>query len=227
MDSQTPEQGVTTGGAPRPPASRRARRSDGERSYRAIMEAATSMATERGLDGLSIADLAVATGMSKGGLYAHFGSKLELQLATIAAAADIMNAQVIGPALSAPEPIARLRALFENFLIYAQHTFPGGCFFASAGSEFGARAGDVRELLVKHHIAWTSLLTDIISDACEAGQLDIRDKEPTQLAFEFDSFLHMANDSYVLHRDHEQIQRARRAVAWLLEYHSPDQCRSS
>lgn len=222
MDGQIPEQGAARGSGPRPGASRHSRRSDGERSYRAIMDAATRLATERGLDGLSISELAAATGMSKGGLYAHFGSKEELQLATVAVASDVMDTQVIKPALLLPEPIARLRALCENFLTYAQHTYSGGCFFASVSSEFDTRPGAVRDRIVELHTAWMRLLADLIEGAREAGQLDTRGKEPAQLAFELDSLLHLANDSYVLHQDTEQLRYARRGVAWLLEQHTPD-----
>jgi AcrR family transcriptional regulator len=186
------------------------------------MQVAPRLATERGLDGLSIAELAAATGMSKGGLYAHFGSKEELQLATIAAAAEIVETQVIEPALCLPEPIARIRALCENFLDYAQHTFSGGCFFASASSEFDTRDGEVRDRIAEHHAAWMRLLTDLIDDAFEAGQLNSRGKEAAQLAFELNSLLHLANDSYVLHKDPEQLNYARRGIAWLLEHHTPD-----
>jgi AcrR family transcriptional regulator len=90
------------------------------------MLAATRLVTERGLDGLSISGPAAATGMSEGGLNVHFGSKQELRLATVAAAADIMDSQVTSPALPLPEAIARLRAPCENFLTHAEHTFPGG-----------------------------------------------------------------------------------------------------
>ena len=186
------------------------------------MEVAPGLATERGLDGLSLSELAAATGMSKAGLYAHFGTKEELQLAIVDAAADIMNAKVIEPALRLQEPIARLRALCENFLAYAQHTFPGGCFFAAASSEFDTRAGTVRDRIAEQHTAWMKLLADIIEAAAQAGQLDTRGKEPALLAFELAGLMHQANDSYVLHQDPEPIQYARSGIAWLLEQHAPD-----
>lgn len=185
------------------------------------MEAAAKLATERGLDGLTISELAAETGLTKGGLYAHFGSKEELQLATVEAAAEIWDTRVAGPALARPEPIDRLRALCENFLTYAQHAFPGGCFFAAASSEFDTRPGPVRDRVAEYDTGWMRLLTDVITDARQAGQLDTRGKEPAQLAFELDSFLHLANDSYVLHRDPEQLRHARTAVSWLLEQHTP------
>jgi AcrR family transcriptional regulator len=222
MDGHTLEREAAGESGLRPAASPRKRRSDGERSHRAIMDAATRLATERGLDGLAISELAAETGLTKGGLYAHFGSKEQLQLATVDAALEIVAAQVVGPALSLPQPIARLRALCENFLTYAQHTFPGGCFFAAAGSEFDTRTGAVRDRLVEYGTSWMKLLTDVIGDACEAAELDVHGKKPAQLAFELNSFLHLANDAYVLYQDPEQFDYARTAVARLLEQHTPD-----
>src|SRR6201993_2054403 len=97
------------------PPSRR-RRSDGERSRAAILREAARLATVEGLDGLSLARLADAVGMSKSGLFAHFGSKEELQLATIEAADEIFEGNVRVPALAARTGIERLRALTGNYL---------------------------------------------------------------------------------------------------------------
>lgn len=201
----------------------RKRRSDGERSHRSIMEAATALATVRGLEGLSIGELAAATGMSKGGLYAHFGSKQELQLATIAAATEIVAAQVTRPALRLREPITRLRAVCENFLLYAERTFPGGCFFASVSAEMDTRAGIVRDHIAEQHTEWMNLLTELVDDAREAGELNMREKKPAQLAFEIDAYLHLGNDAYVLHQEPEQLNYARSAICRLLDQHTPDQ----
>src|SRR3954465_14746757 len=115
--------------APRAP---RRRRSDGERSRTAILHEAARLATVEGLDGLSIGRLADAVGMSKSGLFAHFGSKEELQLATIETAWALFGELVIAPALAAPTGLERLVALTENFLRHVEESvFPGGCFFAS------------------------------------------------------------------------------------------------
>src|SRR4051812_14067395 len=107
-------------------------RSDGERSRSAILREATKLATVEGLDGLSIGRLADAVGMSKSGLFAHFGSKEELQLATIAAASEIFTHEVVEPAAGAPNGLERLRQFAENFLGHVSgEAFPGGCFSAS------------------------------------------------------------------------------------------------
>ena len=121
------------------PAPRR-RRSDGERSRKSILEAAAALATIDGLEGLSIGRLAERTGMSKSGLYAHFGSKQELQLATVETANEIFQAEVIEPALAAPAGRERLLALCDHYFSHLEReVFPGGCFFASAAADFDTR----------------------------------------------------------------------------------------
>src|SRR5438552_14948405 len=95
---------------------RRKPRSDGERSRRTILDAAAKLATVDGLEGLSIGRVADHIGMSKSGLYAHFGSKQELQLAAIETASEIFAAEVVAPAEQAPTPLARIEALCEHFL---------------------------------------------------------------------------------------------------------------
>src|SRR3954471_6014457 len=131
-----------------PPAERpaRRRRADGERSRSAILHEAARLATVEGLDGLSLGRLADAVGMSKSGLFAHFGSKEELQLATVEAASAIFEELVIGPAGEVTAGLPRLRAYVEGFLDHVEESvFPGGCFFVSAMSELDTRPGPVRD----------------------------------------------------------------------------------
>ena len=116
----------------------RRQRSDGERSRQKILRAAANLATIEGLEGISIGTLAAHIGMSKSGLYAHFGSKEQLQLATIDAALEIFDADVVEPAQSAAGPRERLSNLYDRFLDHVERrVFPGDCFFASAESELG------------------------------------------------------------------------------------------
>src|SRR4051812_46389299 len=98
----------------------RRRRSDGERTRNAILREAAQLATVEGIDGLSISRLAAAVGMSKSGLFAHFGSKEELQLATVETASALFTEQVIAPASAAPTGLERLRQLAENFLRHVE-----------------------------------------------------------------------------------------------------------
>ena len=171
------------------------------------------LATIEGLDGLSIGGLAAHIGMSKSGLYAHFSSKEELQLAIIAAAEEVFAAEVVRPAREQPDALAQLITLCENFLSYVdQKTFPGGCFFASAGAELDTHPGPVRDALARSQVTWNDTLTELVERAQKAGSIS-RDEEPPQLAFELNAFLHLANDLFVLHQNDLGIDRARRAIA--------------
>ena len=190
----------------------RRRRADGERSRRAILDAATRLATLEGLDGISIGRLAEHVGMSKSGLYAHFGSKEELQLATIERAGEIFEAEVVAPAQGAPGPRAALEALCDAFLSHVERAvFPGGCFFASITSEFDTHAGAVRERIVQAHGQWMGSLVQLVRQAQEAGELS-PGEDAEQLAFELDSYLSMGNTGFVLLEDAGQLERARAAV---------------
>src|SRR5258705_10426047 len=114
-------------------AASKARRAQGDRSRQAILEVAVHLASVEGLDGLTIGRLAAETGMSKSGLFAHFGSKEDLQLATIDAARAIFIEKVTGPALEAKKGPQRRGSLCEIWFDYAQsHEFRGGCCLAAA-----------------------------------------------------------------------------------------------
>src|SRR5436305_9194065 len=126
----------------------RKRRSDGARSRSAILDEATRLATVEGIDGLSISRLAEAVGMSKSGLFAHFGSKEELQLATIETANSLFVQEVLDPASTATSGFERLTRLVDRYLSYVEvETFPGGCFFASVLAEVDMHPGAVRDRL--------------------------------------------------------------------------------
>ena len=190
----------------------RRRRSDGERSRSAILNEAAKLATVEGLSGLSIARLADAVGMSKSGLFAHFGSKEELQLATIETARDIFAAEVMEPALAEPTGIGRLRALSERFLDHVgRKVFPGGCFFASVAMEMDTRPGPVRDKAFELVEEWSSQLVAAAEGAREEGTID-RTEDAGQLAFEINAFLLLANAAFVISGDKAQLDRARRAI---------------
>jgi AcrR family transcriptional regulator len=189
----------------------RATRSDGQRSRQMILHAAARLATIDGLDGLSIGSLAEHIGMSKSGLYAHFGSKEELQLATIETAAEIFQSDVVTPTESIEVPLDRITALFERFIDYlARKVFPGGCFFAAAAAEFDTHPGPVQQRILEVHRGWLALLEGLIVQAQATGQIDV-EESPVQLAFELDAFLLMANMEFVLHDDVTALDRAQRA----------------
>src|SRR5580704_9058020 len=159
-------------------------RADGERTRSAILRAAASLATVDGLEGLSIGNLAAAIGMSKSGLYAHFGSKQELQLATVQEAGKIFAGEVVQPALAAPPGLAQLAAVCEAFFEHLRRrTFPGGCFFAGAALEMGTRPGPVKEAVAGFQAGFVDLLRGFAATAIEQNQLP-PGEDPDQLAFE-------------------------------------------
>jgi AcrR family transcriptional regulator len=194
------------------PTRKRRTRADGERSYRLIVNAAARLATIEGLEGLSIGRLAQEIGMSKSGLYAHFESKQELQLATIAAAEDVYAAEVVAPALEVAEGLERLELLCERYLSYVERgVFPGGCFFASTAAEWDSRRGPIRERVRAVLTGWSELLEASVRTAQEQGDLG-RDLDPAQLTFEINAMLHEANGHYLLFRDPAALDRARKAI---------------
>lgn len=194
------------------PRRARRRRSDGERSRTAILDEAARLATIDGIEGLSIGRLADAVGMSKSGLFAHFGSKEELQLATIDAASARFAAEVTDPAAGAPSGIGRLRRLVDGYLRYlAVDTYPGGCFFASVLAEVDTRPGPVRERLVAFLGGWIGQLEAAVRDAQAEGAID-HVEEPEQLTFEIQAALLLANARYVVAPSPQPIERARRAI---------------
>jgi AcrR family transcriptional regulator len=191
-------------------------RSDGERSRRTILMAATRLATVEGLEGLSIGRLAAETGMSKSGLFAHFGSKEELQLATIELAEEIFREEVMTPAL-AVEGVARVRALSEGFIAHIdRQVFPGGCFFASAAAEMDTRPGRVRDRVLATLGLWSGLFLEGLEVARARGEI-AESCDPAQLTFEINAMLAQANGLFLLHDDTRYFDMARRAIADRLE----------
>jgi AcrR family transcriptional regulator len=190
----------------------RKRRSDGERSRNAILREAAQLATVEGLDGLSIGRLAEAVGMSKSGLFAHFGSKEELQLATIEAAGAIFIEDVVQPASVATTGIERLGLLTEGFLQHVENdVFPGGCFFASVAAEMDTHPGPVRDRAVQAIGDWFGLLVATVRDAQAEGAID-PSEDAEQLAFELDAYMLLANAQFVVTRESTPLDRARLAL---------------
>jgi AcrR family transcriptional regulator len=165
-----------------------------------------------GLEGLTIGRLAQATSMSKSGLFAHFGSKEELQLAVVDAARDVFVRQVFQESLPADPGLARLRGLARAWLGYIESgLFRGGCFFAAASAEMDDRPGRVRDRIVELTRVWMEMLAREAGDATEAGHLD-PDTDPEQLAFELHAYVQEANWAFQLHGDAGAFARARRAI---------------
>ena len=194
------------------------KRPTGERTRAAILREAVSLATVDGLEGLSIGNLASALGMSKSGLYAHFGSKQDLQLATVDEAGRIFRAEVIEPALAAPAGVAQLVALCDAFFDHLQRrTFPGGCFFAGASLEMGARPGPVHERVAEFQRSLASLIRQFVVTAQQRGELPA-DEDPDQLTFEVGGVILAANTNFVLQQDPRALEVARQVVRRRLRY---------
>lgn len=183
----------------------------GDETRRVVLGRAVDVASVDGLDGLSIGRLAGELEISKSGLIGHFGSKEELQLATIRAARAIFASTVIAPALALPPGKDRLRTLLEGWLAYSSdRRFPGGCFFARASHEYAARPGAVHDALAAVDGEWVQLITQTAADAQEAGEIDA-DVDPAQLAFDLTAFLDAANLRSLL-GDSDVYERAYRSM---------------
>jgi AcrR family transcriptional regulator len=174
----------------------------GEQTRAAILERAVDLASVEGLDGLTIGRLATELGMSKSGLFGHFGSKQELQLATVEAAARRFAGVVIEPALSAPDGVPRLRALGESYLEHLD-LYSGGCFWAATSAEFDDRPGPVRDAIAAALDAWIGELT---RQAAIAGAED-----PDRVAFELYSVVMGVNARYRLSGDRRVLGYARQS----------------
>lgn len=190
------------------------RRVKGRRTRESILATAVHLASVEGLEGLTIGRLAAELGMSKSGLFAHFGSKEELQLATLDAARDIFIAEVVAPAREAEPGLPRLAALVEHWLAYMRReVFRGGCFFDAVRAEYDSRPhGPVRETITAQFASWDELLAGRVKAAQKAGHLD-PDVDAEQLAFELDAIGSAANMRFQFERDPAAFDRAQRAMA--------------
>jgi AcrR family transcriptional regulator len=202
-------------------SNQRRQRADGARSRQAILDAATELATVEGLDGLSIARLAEHVGMSKSGLFAHFRSKEDLQIATIDAAAEMFAREVWEPGRAAPAGVPRILSVCDAFLSYLERgVFPGGCFFVAAAAELDAKTGPVRDHLRDVYSRILDGLAEVVREAQNRGEIDATEDVP-QLTYELDSLMLGANFAYIFFRDPAALDRARLAVRQRLAHAAP------
>lgn len=176
--------------------------SKGARTRAAILDRAVDLASAEGLEGLTIGRLAAELRMSKSGLFAHFGSKQELQLATIEAARERFRVAVLEPAQSAPEGAQRLRAMAEGYLDQLD-LYAGGCFWGATSAEYDDRPGPVRDAIAATLDAWMAAL---VSNAAVAGVED-----PERYGFELYAVIMGANARYRLSGDRRVFDHARAA----------------
>jgi AcrR family transcriptional regulator len=188
-------------------------RSKAVRTRAEILKRAVDIASAEGLEGLSIGRLASELEMSKTGVFAHFGSKEELQLATVNVAKEIFLAEVVQPALKSPSGIPRLSALLDAWLSYVERiVFRGGCFFAAASAEFDSRPGVVRDKIAELAKAWITGLEAEVRRAQKLGQLS-KLTSPRQLVFELHAFVQEANWAFKLFNEQAAFVRARSAIS--------------
>jgi AcrR family transcriptional regulator len=156
----------------------------GERTRAAILEAGFRIVSREGLEGLTIGTLAQATGLSKSGLFAHFGSREDLMLAVLARGQEEFVRVVVNPALSKPRGLPRLRALFTHWIDWTESAdLPGGCPMIGGATEFDDKPGPVRDALAAGQRAWIETLNRAVRQAIEQGQL-APDTDPEQISFE-------------------------------------------
>jgi AcrR family transcriptional regulator len=194
------------------PAKLREHIAKGARTRESILRVAVNLASVEGLEGLTIGHLADELKMSKSGLFAHFGSKEELQLATVAMAREIFVAYVIRPSLAKPAGMPRLLALCENWLEHVEtRVFEGGCFFTAASFEFDSRPGAVRDSIVAAMREWLRTLSRAVDEARKAGHLNAS-VNPQQVAFEIYSFAIGAHWGHQLLGDKKALSNVRSTI---------------
>jgi AcrR family transcriptional regulator len=188
----------------------------GELTRAAIVDAALAIARREGLEGLTIGDLAVQMRMSKSGVFAHFGSREELQRAVLAAYAQHFVAAVLRPAVRKPRGLARLRAILENWLALLAREIEQGCLMIGGSIEYDDRPGPMREAVVEIIRGWTAELLRAVEDAKASGELRA-DVDAEQLTFEIYGLMLGFHQSARLLRAADSRRRARAGLQRLLE----------
>lgn len=155
----------------------------GETTRASILDAALNLAAAKGLDGLSIGAVAVLTGMSKSGVFAHFGSREELQISVIRTYHERFRQEVFEPSMLVPRGLPRLRSLFERWLRRVSHEMESGCLYISGAVEFDDQPGPVRDALESMVRAWHEAMERAIQQAIAMEHLR-PDTETPQLLYE-------------------------------------------
>ena len=192
----------------------------GQQTKAAIVDAALVLATREGLEGLSIGVLAEATHMSKSGVFAHFGSREELQISVVREYFCRFEAEIFQPAMAEPRGLPRLRALFANWMRRVAVEIRSGCVFISGAAEFDDRAGPVRDALCDSVNAWLDALTRAVVQAREAGHLRF-DADEQQVAFEIHGLiLALHFDARFLQKP-DSMERAQAGFGHILACYAP------
>ena len=199
----------------------------GERTRAAILDAGFHIVSKSGLEGLTVGTLAEATGMSKSGLFAHFGSREELLLAVMDRGQQEFVRLVVNPALAKPRGLPRLKALFVEWLGWTESAdLPGGCPMIGGAIEFDDKPGVVRDALAAGQRAWIETLTRATRQAIEQGQLRA-DADPEQISFEVFGIALVVHHHRRLLGYEKARSRALAAFEALIERHTANQSVSS
>jgi AcrR family transcriptional regulator len=190
----------------------------GEQTRTLILNEAVALASQVGLEGLSIGSLAGRLDMSKSGLFAHFGSKEDLQLLTLKQAQALFVEEVFSPALKQARGLPRLRALFSNWLAWVKRDLPGGCLMLAASAEYDDRPGAVRDLLVAGQRELRGAIAKAVRIAIDEGHLEPR-TDPWQLTFELFGIVLATHHDFRLLGDARALERAGDALERLVEAH--------
>jgi AcrR family transcriptional regulator len=197
----------------------------GQQTRAAILEAALSLASQMGIEGLSIGALAEVTGMSKSGVFAHFGSREELQISVIREYHERFEEEVFRPAIRQPRGLPRLRALFENWVAKVATEIDSGCIYISGAVEFDDRPGPVRDALAGMVVTWHGSLVRAIRMSMEMGHL-LPDTDPMQMQFEIHGLiLSLHHDARFL-RSSGAVDRAHKAFERVLQFYAVDPVRT-
>jgi AcrR family transcriptional regulator len=192
----------------------------GEQTRAAILDAAFKIASRLGLEGLTIGSLADETGMSKSGLFAHFGSREDLQLAVLEHAARLYGERVFTPVLKIDRGLPRLRALFDGWLEWSQSSgLPGGCIMISAANEYDDRPGPIRDAVIEYQHRGNAICEKSVRLAIEEGHLR-PDTDPEQIAFEMLGIVLASHNHRRLLGDKEARKRALKAFDQLVGRHT-------
>lgn len=195
--------------------------SKGEATRERIVSHAFLLAGRDGLEGLSIGTLADELKLSKSGLFAHFGSKEDLQVAVLDLASSLYTERVMLPAFKAPRGLPRLQSIFENWVAWLTDSrMPGGCFFQQANVELDDRTGRPHDVLVEQQKNLIDALAKTVQLAIDEKHF-VKDTDPRQFAFEFEGIMMAANMYYRLMKDRRAMDRARAAFERLVTSQQP------
>ena len=188
----------------------------GQQTKAAIIDAALGLASQIGLEGLSIGALAEITGMSKSGVFAHFGSREELQISVVREYHERFEREVFYPAMQAPRGIPRLQAMFDNWMVQTSNEIDSGCIYISGAVEFDDRTGPVRDALASSVTSWQSAVRRAVEQAQEEQHL-VQSVDPLQVAFEIHGLILALHYEARFLKVPGAAERARQGFARILE----------